>query len=489
MPTDSIKQKTISGALWKFCERVLGQLMSFIVSIILARLLLPDDYGLIALVFVFTTLCDKLLICGFATSLIQKKDSDDIDFSSVLIFSLVAALVLYALLFLSAPLIADFYSNFDRELLISVLRVTGVGLFVMAFSSVQHAYVSKQMLFRRNFWSALGGTVISGIVGILMAYRGYGVWSLVAQNLLATIFDCIILLFIVKWHPRLTFSFQRLRVLFSFGWKIFVSSIIKMLYNDLRSLIIGKVYTPTQLAFYNRGQSLPQLLDSNVTGTIDSVLFPAYSKLQDDNLALMRAMRRVVKSSCYALMPLLAIMAALAEPIVRVLLTDKWLPCVPFMQILCLSFMFSPVETENLQSIKALGRSDIVLKLEVAKRTIGVILLISSVPFGLEAIAWSMCIGNIIAALLNASPNKKLLGYSFLSQVIDILPSILMSAVVFIAAWGCVKLLPNSNPWIQLLLGSSIGLLFYLVSSIVFKVDSFLYIVSVLCNRFKKNGE
>ena len=480
MTGKSVKQQVITSAIWKFSERMLGQIVSFVVSIILARILMPDDYGLISLVFIFTTLCDKLLIAGFATSLIQKKDADDIDFSSVLIFSLIAAAALYSLLYFCAPLIADFYDHFDRELLISVLRVVGLSLFVMAFSSVQHAYVSKNMLFKLNFWSALGGTFVSGVVGIAMAYMGYGVWALVAQNLLMTIIDCLILLFIVSWRPSLRFSLDRLKILFSYGWKIFVASILKMIYNDLRGVVIGKLYTPAQLAYYNRGQSLPQLVDSNITGTIDSVLFPAYSKLQNNKLELVGAMRRSVKTSCYVLMPALALMAAIAYPLVSVLLTDKWLPCVPFMQILCFSFMFSPVETENLQSIKAIGRSDIVLKLEITKRTVGIVLLVCSVPLGLYAIAWSMLLGNIIAAILNASPNRKLIGYSLKHQFQDILPSLLISLMVFAAAFSFVTLNSTLNTWWQLIGGIAIGGAIYVGFSIVFKVEAFNYIIHLI---------
>ena len=486
MQTSSVKEKTITGAIWKFLERISAQLISFVVSIILARLLSPDDYGLIALVFVFTTICDKLLICGFSTSLIQKKDSDSVDFSSVLYFSLGAAIILYVLLYFTAPFIATFYSKFDRNLLISVIRVFGLSLFLVAFSSVQHAYVSKHMLFKRNFYGALIGIIISGGVGIYLAYEGYGVWSLVVQNLLQTFVVAIILYIIVPWRPVFNFSVERLKILFSYGWKIFVSSIIKVIYNDLRNLVIGKVYTPAELAFYNRGQSLPQLVDTNITGTIDSVLFPAYSKLQDDKSALVNAMRRAVKTSCYVLMPTLALMAAIASPLVSMLLTDKWLPCVPFMQILCLSFMFSPVETENLQSIKAIGRSDVVLKLEILKRSIGVLLLIAAVPIGIQAIAWSMLVGNVIAALLNASPNSKLIGYPIYKQLLDILPSLLMSALVFSIAYTFVLHNPEMNILWQLIGGAGLGILAYIICSWFFKVEAFTYIFSIIKMKSKR---
>lgn len=475
-----VRSKTISGAFWKFGERVLAEGIHFVISIILARILMPDDYGLIALVSIFTVFCDKLIICGFATSLIQKKNADNVDFSSVFYFSLAAAIVLYALLFFMAPFIASFYEKFDRNTLIAVIRVSGVSLFLVAFNSVQLAYVSKNMLFKRNFWSVLGAIIVSGGVGIAMAYDGFGVWSLVAQSMIKTFVGMLILLLTVRWKPDISFSFVRLKELFSYSWKIFLSSIIKVIYNDLRSLVIGKVYTPTDLAFYNRGQTLPQMVDNNVTGTIDSVLFPAYSKLQDDKVSLVGAMCRAVKTSCYILMPALALMAAVASPLVSVLLTDKWLPCVPFMQILCLAFMFSPIETENLQSIKAIGRSDIVLKLEIAKRSIGVLLLIIAVPIGLHAIAWSMVIGNVLAAMLNASPNRKLIGYSFIRQFMDIVPSLLMSILVFAVSNAFVYFNPEMNVWWQLIGGVGIGVFVYFMCSFVFRVEAFTYISSLL---------
>lgn len=487
MAETSVKKQTISGAIWKFTERISAQLISFVVSVILARLLAPDDYGLIALVFVFTTFCDKLLIAGFATSLIQKKTADDKDFSSVLYFSIAAAFVLYVLLFFGAPLITDFYTKFDRTELIAVIRILGLSLFLMAFSSVQHAYASRNMLFKRYFWSTLGATVFSGIVGIVMAYQGWGVWALVTQNMLATFVGCTILWFTVDWRPKLLFSFERLKGLFSYGWKIFMASIIKTLYNDVRSLVIGKMFTPADLAYYNRGQSLPQLVDSNVTGTIDSVLFPAYSRLQDDRPAMLNAVRRAVKTSCYVLMPILALMAAVASPLVSLLLTDKWLPCVPFMQILSFSFIFSPVEMENLQAIKAIGRSDIVLKLEIVKKTTGILLLIVSVPFGVIAIAWSMMVSCLIAALLNASSNKKLIGYTIKQQLLDVLPSLIMSLLIFVGVQGLLEIIPTSNQWVQLISGCFVAMAFYIGASVLFKAESFRYMVTTVSHMIKKN--
>ncbi len=483
----SLKAKTLSGVIWKFGERVSAQAVNFIVSIILARLLLPDDYGLIALVTVFITICNKIVVSGFATSLIQKKDADNLDFSTVFYFSLAVAVVLYTGLFFSAPFIADFYSaESDPELFIQVIRVMGLNLFIIAVNSVQQAYVSRTMQFRKFFFSTIIGTVVSAVAGIGLAYMGKGVWALVAQNMILAVVNGIVLWFMVKWRPQLKFSFKRLKSLYSYGWKIFVASLIKILYTDLRSLVIGKVYTAADLAFYNKAQSFPQLIDTNVEGTIDSVLFPAISKKQS-NVDDMRAMlRRAIKTTSYVLMPLLAGLSAVAKPFVIILLTDKWAESIPLMQILAFSFVFAPVELENLQAIKAIGRSDIALKVEIIKKVVGVAILIASIPFGVTAIAIGMVISTTLSAIINAIPNKKLLGYTFKMQLKDILPSLIMSLVMFGAVYP-ISLL-NINVWLMLIIQVVAGAIIYVALSAIFKVESFKYILSIL-KGFLKRGK
>ena len=484
---DSLKSKTLSGVIWKFGERVSAQLVNFIVSIILARLLLPDDYGLIALVTVFITICNKVVVSGFATSLIQKKDADNLDFSTVFYFSLAMAVILYAGLFFSAPFIADFYSKESNpELFVQVIRVMGLNLFIIAVNSVQQAYVSRTMQFRKFFFSTIAGTVVSAIAGIALAYMGKGVWALVAQNMILALVNGIVLWFMVKWRPQLKFSFKRLKVLYSYGWKIFVASMIKILYTDLRSLVIGKVYTAADLAFYNKAQSFPQLIDTNVEGTIDSVLFPAISKKQN-SIDEMRAMlRRAIKTTSFILMPLLAGLSAVAKPFIIILLTDKWAESIPLMQILAFSFIFAPVELENLQAIKALGRSDVALKVEIIKKVLGVIILIVSIPFGVTAIAIGMVISTTLSAIINAIPNKKLLGYTFKMQLADILPSLLISLVMFAAVYPFSLL--NLNIWVMLILQVGLGTILYIGLSAIFKVESFIYILG-LVKGFLKRGK
>ena len=484
---NSLKAKTLSGVIWKFGERVSAQAVNFIVSIILARLLLPEDYGIIALVTVFITICNKIVVSGFATSLIQMKDADILDFSTVFYFSLAVAVVLYTGLFFSAPFIADFYSaESDPQLFIQVIRVMGLNLFIIAVNSVQQAYVSRTMQFRKFFFSTIIGTVVSAVAGIGMAYGGYGVWALVAQNIILAVVNGIVLWFMVKWRPELKFSFKRLNTLYSYGWKIFVASMIKILYNDLRSLVIGKVYTAADLAFYNKAQSFPQLIDTNVEGTIDSVLFPAISKKQSSVDDMRAMLRRAIKTTSYVLMPLLAGLSAVAKPFIIILLTDKWAESIPLMQILAFSFMFAPVELENLQAIKAIGRSDVALKVEIIKKVAGVIILIVSIPFGVTAIAVGMVISTTLSAIINAIPNKKLLGYTFKMQLADILPGLLLSLVMFGVVYP-ISLL-DLNVFVMLIVQVAVGAIIYISLSVIFKVESFKYILGIV-KGFLKRGK
>ena len=479
----SLRKKTITGAMWKFGERMIYQVANFIVSIILARLLLPEDYGIIALVSVFITICDKLVVSGFATSLIQKKDADNLDFSTVFFFSVAMALVLYALLFFCAPLIADFYSAYDRSMLIAVIRVMGIQIIATAVNSVQSAYVSNTMQFKKTVPSTIIATTLSAAVGIWMAYAGYGVWALVAQYCVNVVTVMVVLWIVVRWRPDFAFSMQRFKSLFSYGWKIFAASIIKVLYNDLRTLVIGKFYTAEDLAFYNKGQSFPQLVESNVSGTIESVLFPALSKRQTSKEDMLAILRRAIKTTTFILMPLLAGLAAVAQPLISLLLTDKWLPSVPYMQIICVTFMFMPIEIDNLQAIKAMGRSDIALKLEIIKKIIGVALLVAAIPFGVKMIAISLLAGAVINAAVDAIPNKALLGYGVGRQALDILPSFLLSAIMFAFVYP-LSFLPIGHV-AMLAVQIPTGIAVYVLLSLITRNESMRYILA-LVKRKKK---
>lgn len=478
--TGNIKENIISSLLWKLMERSGTQGIQFIVQIILARLLLPEEYGIIAIVMVFIQLANVFVQSGFNTALIQKKDADEVDFSSVFYLSLVVALLLYIIIYFASPVIASFYS---QPLLIPVLRVVSFTLFIGAFNSIQNAFVAKHMLFKKLFLSSLGAVIISGVVGIVSAYSGLGVWALVAQQLTNQFMIAIILWFTVKWRPHLLFSFNRVKTLFSYGSKLLASALIDTLYRDLRTLIIGRIYAPSTLGFYNRGQQFPHIIVSNIDGSIQSVMLPALSAHQDNRKRVKDMMRRAIVSSSFLIFPMMIGMAVVAEPLVKIVLTEKWLPAVPFLQIFCISLSFWPIHTANLQAINAMGRSDIFLKLEVVKKIIGLIILVFSLPFGVYAIAIGQVVSSVISTFVNAYPNKKLLEYSYKEQWIDIMPSLMISLFMGAIVYS-LKFLSMSDLH-MLIVQIGAGAVVYIGMAKLFKIESFDYLVHTIKQLIK----
>ena len=469
------KSKVLSSLFWKLMERGGTQGIQFIVQIVLARLLLPEEYGLIALVTIFITLANVFVQSGFNTALIQKKDSDEVDFSSVFYLSLFVAGLLYIVLYFTSPFIANFYREPE---LISVLRVLSLTLFFGAFNSIQNAYVAKNMMFRKLFFSSLGAMLFSGTVGVIFAYKGYGVWALVMQQLSNQFMITIILWFTVKWRPQLIFSLKRVKGLFSYGWKLLASSLLNTLYMDIRTLIIGRIYSPAILGFYNRGKQFPQLIVSNIDGSIQSVMLPTLSAHQDDRVRVKDMVRRSIVTSSFIMLPMMVGLAVVAEPLVVILLTDKWLPSVPFLQIFCASYALMPIHTANLQAINALGRSDIFLKLEIIKKIIGLIILGVSIPFGVYAMAWGALLSGIISTFVNAYPNLMLLDYSYLEQLKDIMPSLLIALVMGGVVYSFNYL--NVSVGLILMLQVMVGAIVYIGLAQIFKLESFDYLINTI---------
>lgn len=475
MHNRDMKTKVISSLLWRFSERVSAQLVTFVVSIILARLLEPSYYGAIAIVNIFIALANVFVTNGFGNSLIQKNDADDTDFSSVFYFNILMSIAMYGIVFFCAPIIADFYS---MPILNTVLRVMGIRLIVAGINSVQHAYVSKHMMFRRFFWSTLGGTLASAVVGITMAYNGFGIWSLVGQYMTNSITDTIVLWFTVKWRPKRLFSLKRLVKLFSYGWKLLVSALLDTGYNELRSLVIGKMYTSADLAYYNKGKSFPNLFVTNINSSIQSVLFPAMANSQDKKEQVKSMCRRSIRTSSYIMLPLMTGLALVAEPFVKLLLTEKWLQCVPYLQIACFTFAFMPIHTANLQAIKAMGRSDIFLRLEVIKKVTGVFVLISVMRLGVLAIALSGVLLTILSSIINAYPNKRLLGYTLTEQIADMFNGVIPLLLMVVSVCGISIF--EFSAFVELCVKVCVGVFVYILSSYVFKNESFIYILKFI---------
>lgn len=475
-----LKKKAISSMLWRFLERCGAQGVTFLVTIVLARLLAPEAYGLMALVTVFTAILQVFVDSGLGNALIQKKDADDLDFSSVFFFNLIMCIALYLILFFCAPLIAAFYHNPELTL---VIRVLGITLLIAGVKNVQQAYVSRKLQFKKFFFATLGGTIGAAVLGITMAYMGFGIWALVAQSLFNTMIDTIILWLTVRWRPKLQFSFPRLKGLVRYGWKLLLSALLHTFYTNLRTLIIGRLYTPTDLAYYEKGQSFPTLIVSNINASIDSVLLPTMSGVQDNRETVKAITRRAIAISSYLMWPMMVGLAVVAKPLVVLLLTEKWLAAVPFLQITCFALGLEPLQTANLNAIKAVGRSDIFLKLEIVKKTISIMILLLSMHFGVVAIAVSGLAYSVIATMFNAAPNGKLLGYSYFEQVKDILLPFSLAILMGVAVYP-IALIPM--PMILTLLAQVVvGVIIYVGLSAILKLEPFCYIFNTI-RQFKR---
>lgn len=476
----SSKGTVVSNLIWRFAERCGAQGVAFVVSLVLARLLAPEDYGTIALVTVFTTILQVFVDSGLGNALIQKKDADDVDFSSVFYFNVIVCSILYLGMYLAAPTLAAFYDDPD---LVPVIRVLSLTLVISGVKNVQQAYVSRTMQFKRFFFATLGGTIGAAVLGIAIAYMGYGVWALVAQQIFNTAVDTLILWITVKWRPKWVFSFKRLKELLSFGWKLLVSALLDTTYNQLRQLIIGKLYTTSDLAYYNKANQFPNLIVTNINTAIDSVVFPVMSMQQDDPQRVKAMTRRAIKTSVYIMAPMMLGMAAVAEPMIRLLITEKWLPCVPYLRIFCITFIFYPIHTTNLNAIKAMGRSDLFLKLEIAKKIMGLAVLLSTMWISVEAMAYSLLLVSLLSQIINTWPNRKLMNYSYLAQLRDIMPSIALSAAMALAV-SCLTML-GLNDLLTLVLQILLGVVIYLAGSVFFRLEEFMYLWDTIRNKLK----
>lgn len=470
--------RVISGFIWRFMERVGAQLVQFIVSIVLARIIEPSAYGTVALITVFTTIMQVFVDSGLGNALIQKKNADDIDFSTVFYTNIVLCLVLYAIMWFAAPSIADFYNQPE---LVPYVRVLSLTIVVSGVKNIQQAYVSRNMLFKRFFFATLAGTIGAAVLGITMALQGAGVWAIIAQQLFNLIVDTCVLWITVKWRPIRAFSFQRLKGLFSYGWKLLVSSLIDTGYNNLRQLLIGKIYSSSDLAYYNQGDKFSSVIVNNINTSIDSVLLPAMSSEQDHKDHVRNMTRRAIKTSTYIMAPLMIGLAACSKEVIALILTDKWLPCVPYLQIFCFTYMIWPLHTANLNAIKALGRSDMFLKLEIIKKCIGLTLLIITMWISVLAMAISLLVSGVCSLIINSWPNRKLLNYKVEDQIKDILPNIIMALIM-----GAAVLFIGLSPLpliIRLIVQIVVGATIYYILSKITKNDTYLYAINLIQQR------
>ncbi len=472
------KNQVVSSIIWKFLERIGVQGVQFFVSILLARLLQPEDYGAIALITVFITLANVMVQGGFNTALIQKKNPDRTDYSTVFYFSLAVSGVMYAALFLLAPVLAELY---QEPVLTPVVRVLGLTIVTGSVNSIQTAYVEKHMRYRQLLYSSLSAIAVSGCVGVIMAYQGYGVWALAGQQLTNSFVSAVVMFFTVKWRPTLDFSKSRLRALISFGWKILASNFLTAFFLNLRSLLIGRIYTPSMLAYYERGKQFPEIILGNVSSAIQPVMLSAYSSEQENIKKVKNMVRKSMRTCIYLTAPMMTGLMLVCEPLVRLILTEKWTACVPYMRIQCLIYLLLPVTTMNLQAVSALGKSDVILKLDIKRKAVELTILFLTIRIGV----WEMTLGalaaSVIGTIINIRPNVKILGYTYQEQIRDFMPgfglSLLMGIAVYLSGMAVGDY--RAKLFIQIVTGA----VSYIFLSWLFQIDVFLEMAGFVTNK------
>lgn len=476
------KNNIMRGFAWKFSERLISQGVSFVVSLILARLLLPEDYGIISLVTVFISLSNVFISSGFSTALIQKKDADLVDFSTMFICSFSCSLIIYLIIFIAAPFFADFY---NLPIITDVLRVYALQIPLGSYNTIQNAYISRNMIFNKLFRSTMISAIVSGTVGIIMAFLGFGVWALVTQSLTSVISNTIILGFTIPWHPKLEFSLKSAKNLMRFGSQVLFADLSGTFFGELRSLIIGRVYTSADLAYYSKGQHLPKLITGNLSTALIAVLFPAMSN-ESDHLERVKSLaKQSLKLLSYVLFPALFGLSMILPPLIELLYTSKWNMCIPYGQILCIGQAIGILGIVPLQTLKAIGRSDVVLNLEIIKKPVYVLLLLIGVKINVFAIAVTMVIYEFYGVAVNMYQMKKYINYSIKEQLIDILPASILATFMALI----VYLLPIFNSLIlTIIVKLAIGLAIYLIGSLLLKFDEYDYIKNILLKIIKKQG-
>lgn len=478
MNNENIKEKALNGMIWMFMERIGAQIVTFIVSLVLARLLLPDDYGIIAIAQIFINLANIFVVDGLSSALIQKRTVDDVDYCTAFFTNLGFAIVLYIIIFICAPAIAKFYNS---SILTPVLRVLGLRLIIGSLNTIQRAYVSKNLLFKKFFFSTIVGTIISAFVGISFALMKFGVWAIVAQYLTNTLIDTIILWFTISWHPKLLFSSSLLKSMIGFGSKVFAASFFNEIYLELRSFIIGKKYGSADLAYYNRGKQFPQLFYSNIVSAITSVIFPVMSLKNDNKEQLKNGILLSIEISSYILFPIMFGLAMTSKPIVILLLTNKWEACIPFLQLYCVCYAILPIQSIIEQLYKAIGKANILIKLFFIEKIVGILIILYSMKFGVWEIAIGMLITSIICTIIHIIPLKKEIDFGLKDLIYAIKEPTILSLLMMVGV-TIVQLFEFPN-LVSLISQCIIGFFIYLIFSIILKSKSLHFILNILYQK------
>ncbi len=473
-----LKQKTIAGLKWSAIERFATQGISFVISIIIARILSPADYGLIGMISIFIAVSNVFVGAGFGSALIRKQERTEEDCSTVFYYNIIVSILFYILLFIAAPWIADFYKSPE---LTNITRVVGLNIIIGAFGAIQSTKLSIAIDFKTQAKISLIVVIITGGVGLAMAYNGFGVWALVIQGLASAVLSSVLLWYLVRWNPLWVFSIRSFKELFGFGSKLMLSGLLDTIYSNIFQLIIGKKYLAVDLGYYTRAVGMVQLPSSNITGIIQRVTFPILSEIQHDTERLKKNYRRLLKMSAFIIFPIMVLLAALGKPLVLVLLTEKWLPAVPLMQVLCFSAMFYPIHAINLNLLQVKGRSDLFLRLEIIKKIMITLVLFASVPFGVLAMCYGTIVTSVVALIINTYYTGKLIQHGFMDQIKDITPMLAISLSAGLAAF--LPTLFLSGNMIQIFTGVLAGGIIFLGLGYLLKLKEFNEIKTILLKQ------
>lgn len=473
---DSLNSQTVKGVAWSAVERFSVQGIQFVLTIIIARLVLPADYGLIAMLGIFLAIAQTFIDSGFSNALIQKKDRTEVDFSTVFYFNIVISLVVYLILFFSAPYIAIFYKEPQLDI---ITKWTGLNIIISAFSIVQRAKLTIDVDFKNQAKASFTAVLTSGIIGILLAYKGYGVWALVIQTLLNSLLNTCLLWIFAKWIPKWVFSRESFNTLFSFGSKLLLSGLLHTIYINLYSLVIGRRYTSMDVGFYNRAYQFAGFPSINIVGIINRVIFPIQCEMQDDNERLKISFLKYLRMSCFIIFPVMIIVAVISKPLILLLLTDKWLPASELLSILCFAYMWYPVMVVNNQILNVKGRSDYFLYTEILKKVIAIAILFITLPFGVRTLCWGIVVYNFFDMAIIIYYSKKVIFVKYWEQIYNVMPlflvSLLMGSVVYLSTQLLEGYLLG-----QLAAGSLIGLLVYILACLIFRIREIDQIILII---------
>ena len=478
---DDLKNKTVKGVSWSFVEQILTRGANFVIGIILARLLTPTDYGLVGMLAIFIAIAQLFIDGGLTSALIRQKNPSNEDFSTVYIVNMTLSVVFYFLLFFSAPLIADFY---DQPLLKPLMRVVAISLVIGPLASVQNTLLTIRVDFKTKTIISIINALVSGAVGIYCAFKGLGPWALIAQTLSSTIVSTILALVFVHWMPRLVFSINSFKRLFSYSSRLLAASIISTIYDNAYPMVIGKRYLASDVGLYTRANQFPGIVNATFTSAMNRVAFPILSQIQDDDERLLNVYEKYIQVFCFLTFPTLMVLSGCARPLVSLLLTDKWIACVPLMQIICFSLIPNGMIQINLNLLYVKGRSDLVLRMEIIKKLIMFSVLLISMFFGLRAICYAMVFNALVDLYFSSFYTKRILGYSLIQQLKAIYPYFLLSLVLLAEALLATHYI--SNRWIAILVPMIVCPLTYWGLNHLLNLYAYREGMGMIKARFKK---